>query len=98
MYHPTTPLRVVCQQPFFVKKRGNVYCILNNRPIIELNKTQEFDIAQCSAVVEAICKDSVHDLPDDEKEMISGAAIHNLMVTNLLRHGMAFKIEKIRLK
>lgn len=38
-YHPTTPLRVVCQEPFFVKKKGNIYCVLNNMPVLELNKT-----------------------------------------------------------
>jgi hypothetical protein len=54
-------------------------------------------VVQCSKVVEDICKDSIHDLPDNDKEMIPGTAIHNLMVTNLLRHGMAFKIEKLRL-
>lgn len=38
LYHPTTPMAIVCQEPFFIKKLGQVYCIMNNLPLVKLNE------------------------------------------------------------
>lgn len=35
VYNPSTPLAVICQESFFVRKGGYLYFIMNNMPLIE---------------------------------------------------------------
>ncbi len=58
---------------------------MNNVPIVFLHKNQVFEPTQCSRVVESMCKSALIDLPENEKEVLSGPAVHNLLITNLLK-------------
>lgn len=98
LYHPTTPLAVICAEPFFMKQNGEVFCVMNNLPLVEASNPEAPESLQCSPVVEKLCQDSIHSLSENPKSMVSGIDVHNMIITNLLRHGMEFKIDKIRFK